>query len=75
MSAGVDMNEYLDLFLQETEEQLTILEAEIGKLEADPTDDRIGAIFRAAHTIKGSSRAMGFANYADLTHEFENVLF
>ncbi|MEI7578147.1 MAG: chemotaxis protein CheA [Armatimonadota bacterium] len=75
MSAGVDMNEYLDLFLQETEEQLTILEAEIGKLEADPTDERIGAIFRAAHTIKGSSRAMGFANYADLTHEFENVLF
>lgn len=75
MSTGVDMNEYLDLFLQETEEQLTILEAEIGKLEIDPTDDRIGAIFRAAHTIKGSSRAMGFANYADLTHEFENVLF
>jgi two-component system chemotaxis sensor kinase CheA len=75
MSAGVDMNEYLDLFLQETEEQLTILEAEIGKLQADPTDDRIGSIFRAAHTIKGSSRAMGFANYADLTHEFENVLF
>lgn len=75
MSAGVDMNEYLDLFLQETEEQLTILEAEIGKLQSDPTDDRIGAIFRAAHTIKGSSRAMGFSNYADLTHEFENVLF
>ena len=75
MSTSVDMNEYLDLFLQETGEQLTILEAEIGKLEAEPTDDRIGAIFRAAHTIKGSSRAMGFANYADLTHEFENVLF
>lgn len=75
MSAGVNMNEYLDLFLQETEEQLTILEAEIGKLEAEPSVDRINAIFRAAHTIKGSSRAMGFSNYADLTHEFENVLF
>ena len=75
MSVSLDMNEYLDLFLQETEEQLSILEAEIGRLAADPTDERIGAIFRAAHTIKGSSRAMGFANYADLTHEFENVLF
>jgi two-component system chemotaxis sensor kinase CheA len=75
MSSGINMNEYLDLFLQETEEQLNILEVEISKLLDDPSDERIGSIFRAAHTIKGSSRAMGFGNYADLTHEFENVLY
>ena len=31
-------------------------------------------LFRAAHTLKGSSRAMGFLAVGDLTHEMENVL-
>jgi len=75
MSSGINMADYLDLFLQETEEQLSILETEIGKLETEPTSDRIGSIFRAAHTIKGSSKAMGFSSYAELVHEFENVLY
>lgn len=75
MSSGVNMNEYIDLFLQETEEQLTVLESEIGNLQSDPTKQRIDQIFRAAHTIKGSSRAMGFGSFADLVHEFENILF
>lgn len=74
MSATVDMSQYLDLFLQEAEEQLEILEQETLKLEADPNQERLQAIFRAAHTIKGSSRAMGFARFAELTHEMENVL-
>lgn len=75
MSNSINMSDYLDLFLQETEEQLSILETEIGKLEAEPTADRIGSIFRAAHTVKGSSKAMGFGSYAELVHEFENVLY
>jgi two-component system, chemotaxis family, sensor kinase CheA len=75
MSSSVNMNEYIDLFLQETEEQLTVLESEIGNLQLDPTKQRIDQIFRAAHTIKGSSRAMGFGSFADLVHEFENILF
>ncbi len=74
MSTELDMTQYLDLFLQEAEEQLEILEKETLLLEKDPTDDRMNAIFRAAHTLKGSGRAMGFINLADLTHEMENVL-
>ncbi len=74
MSTELDMTQYLDLFLQEAEEQLEILEQETLLLEKDPTDDRMNAIFRAAHTLKGSGRAMGFINLADLTHEMENVL-
>lgn len=68
------MTQYLDLFLQEAEEQLEILEQETLKLERDPTQDRLSLIFRAAHTLKGSSRAMGYVNFANLTHEMENVL-
>jgi len=74
MSAELDMSQYLDLFLQEADEQLEILEQETLKLEKDPTQERLSIIFRAAHTLKGSSRAMGFLNFANLTHEMENLL-
>lgn len=74
MSQNQDMNQYLDLFLQEADEQLETLEQETLKLESDPSDERLQAIFRAAHTLKGSSRAMGFSHFAELTHEMENVL-
>ncbi len=74
MSAELDMSQYVDLFLQEADEQIEILEQETLKLEEDPTSERLQIIFRAAHTLKGSSRAMGFAGMAELTHEMENVL-
>jgi two-component system, chemotaxis family, sensor kinase CheA len=74
MSAELDMSQYVDLFLQEGEEQIEILEQEMIKLEGDPSDERMQIIFRAAHTLKGSSRAMGFSNFAELTHEMENIL-
>ncbi|MCG9895621.1 MAG: chemotaxis protein CheA [Fimbriimonadaceae bacterium] len=74
MSAELDMSQYIDLFLQEADEQLEILEQETLKLETDPSQDRMQVIFRAAHTLKGSSRAMGFSGFAELTHELENIL-
>ena len=74
MSAELDMSQYLGLFMQEAEEQLEILETETLKLETDASQERLQAIFRAAHTLKGSSRAMGFSKFAELTHELENVL-
>jgi len=74
LSAELDMSQYVDLFLQEADEQIEILERETLKLEEDPTSERLQVIFRAAHTLKGSSRAMGFSGMAELTHEMENVL-
>lgn len=74
MSTEMDMSQYLDLFLQEADEQLEVLEQETLKLEKEPSHERLQVIFRAAHTLKGSSRAMGFTNFANLTHEMENVL-
>lgn len=74
MAADLDMSQYLDLFLQEAEEQLQVLEQETLRLENDPTLDRLNSIFRAAHTLKGSSRAMGYSSFAGLTHEMENLL-
>src|SRR4051812_33837794 len=36
--------------------------------------DAVGALFRAAHTLKGMSATMGYAAVADLTHELETLL-
>lgn len=74
MSYELDMSQYLGLFLEEAREQLDILEQETLKLEKEPSLDRLQVIFRAAHTLKGSARAMGFQHMAELTHEMENVL-
>lgn len=74
MSSELDMSQYVDLFLQEADEQIEVLETETLALEQDPTDERMQVIFRAAHTLKGSSRAMGFSHFAEMTHEMENVL-
>ncbi len=70
-----DMTEFLDVFLDEGREQLALLEANILAMErGDHSQDILQVIFRAAHTLKGSSRAMGFLAIGDLTHEMENVL-
>lgn len=68
------MSEYLGIFLDELEEQLQILDEQLLELERDASDaDTIGLIFRAAHTLKGSSAAMGFAKIKELTHQMENI--
>ena len=70
-----DMAQYLGVFLDEGQEQLGLLEANILPLErGDHSTETLQVLFRAAHTLKGSSRAMGFLAIGDLTHEMENVL-
>ena len=71
----LDMSQYMDVFLDEGREQLDLLEAHILQMErGDHSQEILQVIFRAAHTLKGSSRAMGFLAVGDLTHEMENVL-
>jgi two-component system chemotaxis sensor kinase CheA len=71
----MDMSQYLDIFLDEGREQLTMLESNVLTLEGgECSKDVLQVIFRAAHTLKGSARAMGFLAIGDLTHEMENVL-
>ena len=70
-----DMSQYMDVFLDEGREQLVLLEANILEMErGNHTSEMLQVLFRAAHTLKGSSRAMGFLAIGDLTHEMENIL-
>lgn len=66
--------EELELFLEEMDELLQILEEDIIKLEKQPDNPSIlQEIFRAAHTIKGSAAAMGFIKLSNLAHSMETV--
>ena len=71
----MDVNQYLEIFLDETKEHLESLNTQILKLEQEPDDvDTINEIFRAAHSLKGMAGTMGYKRMQNLTHDMENVL-
>ena len=71
----MDMSEYKGEFVNEAREHLEILNQSLLDLEHDQSNtDLLNNIFRAAHTLKGSSATMGYTNVNTLTHRMENVL-
>lgn len=69
-----DNSAYRDLFFEETDDNLAILNQEVLHLEEDPDDKQIiDVIFRAAHTLKGMAATMGYETMAKLTHTVENL--
>ena len=70
----MDVNQYLEIFLDETKEHLENLNTQILNLEQSPEDeDTINEIFRAAHSLKGMAGTMGYKRMQALTHDMENV--
>ncbi len=70
----MDVSQYLEIFLDETNEHLTNLNTRIMELESDPENmDTINEIFRAAHSLKGMAGTMGYKRMQNLTHDMENV--
>ncbi|HQH78789.1 MAG TPA: chemotaxis protein CheA, partial [Synergistaceae bacterium] len=70
-----EREQYLKLFLDEALEVLESFHGALLKLDAAPGDlMAVGEAFRAAHTIKGMSGAMGFSNMQRLTHAAEDLL-
>ncbi|MFS0726167.1 chemotaxis protein CheA [Paenibacillus sp. 1P07SE] len=71
----LDLSEFRDIFLEELGEQIHTIEEELLSLEREgSTDQGIQRLFRAAHTLKGSSAAMGYIKLKNLTHEMEHLL-
>ncbi len=65
----------LAVFIEEAEEQLQLLDQDILILEKEgPNSDLLQEVFRAAHTLKGSSGAIGHERMASLTHAMEGIL-
>lgn len=71
----MDMNQYMQMFVEESQDNLQRLNENLLKLEKDPEDLAIlNEIFRIAHTLKGMAGTMGFTKMQNLTHNAENVL-
>lgn len=71
----MELNQYLEMFIEESKEHLQSCSDNLLELEKNPEDIAIvNEIFRSAHTLKGMSATMGYEDLADLTHKMENVL-
>ena len=69
------MNEELQLFLEDSEEQLVFMEnALVDMQEKGVNDEDVGALFRAMHTIKGTAGMFGFDSVVSFAHIAENLL-
>lgn len=71
----MEMNQYMEVFIEESKEHLQAVNRNLLELEKNPKDISIvNEIFRSAHTLKGMSATMGYEDLASLTHQMENVL-
>ena len=73
LSPGISAED-IQVFLEEADEQIQLLEDDLVRLEQeDLSDELLQEIFRAAHTLKGSSATLGHRRMAELTHAMENA--
>lgn len=70
----MDVNEYLGLFLDESQEHIQSVNTQLMKFEQTASAEAVQEIFRSAHTLKGMSATMGYESVANLTHEMESAL-
>src|SRR5438552_8289581 len=62
-------------FREEVDTQTLLLQQGLVALEQAPANtELLKEVFRAAHTIKGSARMLGFSEISRVTHEVEEVL-
>ncbi|WP_346399151.1 chemotaxis protein CheA [Pseudomonas syringae] len=72
---SINLDQAQQTFIVEARELLQAMEESLLQLESEPGDqDAIGAVFRAAHTIKGSAGLFGLTPIVNFTHIVEDVL-
>ncbi|WP_010585911.1 chemotaxis protein CheA [Schlesneria paludicola] len=68
-----DMAQYLQVYIDESEEELDGLVEAILKLEGNPHhDEALHKAFRMLHSLKGSSGMLGFEIVGNFAHELED---
>jgi two-component system, chemotaxis family, sensor kinase CheA len=73
-SQNDEMKEIIDDFIVESNELIEKVVQDIVEIEKNPDDEIINGIFRAVHTIKGTSSFLGFNTLSNLSHKAEDVL-
>jgi two-component system chemotaxis sensor kinase CheA len=72
---GAAMDDLIQDFLVESNENLDRLDSELVKLETDPSSQElVSSIFRTIHTIKGSCGFLGFSKLEKVAHVGESLL-
>jgi chemotaxis protein histidine kinase CheA len=72
---ALDVRRFIARFVDEARDHLQQMENGLRRLEGDPSDQAIiNAVFRSAHTIKGSSRMLKLMPIAETAHRLEDVL-
>ncbi len=72
---SVDLEQFHQVFFEESFEGLDIMESGLMELDlGDADSEEINTIFRAAHSIKGGSGTFGFTEIASFTHIMETLL-
>jgi len=67
--------EELKVFIEEADEQIALLDRDLVRLETESDDpELIQEIFRATHTMKGSSAMLGYPRMSELAHSMESLL-
>lgn len=73
-SQNDEMKEIIDDFIVESNELIEKVVQDIVEIEKNPEDEIVNEIFRAVHTIKGTSSFLGFNTLSNLSHKAEDVL-
>jgi two-component system chemotaxis sensor kinase CheA len=72
---AIDLTKFIIRFIEEARDHLRHLNEGLSVLEqGDTNPETINAIFRSAHTIKGSSRMLKLNTINELAHKIEDVL-
>jgi len=70
-----DIAKFIARFAEEAREHVEALNRGLVELEKNPGDEEnLNAIFRAAHTIKGSSRMLKLTTITEVAHKLEDAL-
>lgn len=69
-----EMQEIIDEFVVESGELMDNVIQDIVAIEGNQDEEMINGIFRAVHTIKGTSSFLGFNTLSELAHKGEDVL-
>jgi two-component system chemotaxis sensor kinase CheA len=69
----VDNAKYASLFLTESREHLLEINNALLELERGESEASVARLFRAVHSMKGMSAAMGYNSVSELSHEMETL--
>jgi len=72
---AIDLSQFYQVFFDESAEHLAEMERIFLAIDpANPDDEELNAVFRAAHSIKGGAGTFGFPDMAAVTHTLETLL-